>query len=689
MEPGESPDYSLMSGATPHCVRGPGSLLGSIHAKTTSNGLYKGRIYTGQRSRKIIWHSFTTMYFAAFVLSLQAIAGVTQSLPPPPTPESVDIVELPLPPVSASKEPGACTAVLNPHGTGCIAQDFGDHLFQAGDFTPDGENVVVNVEFVGAPSPPEPASVYNGEQIILIKADGTKFSNGDTWKCLSCAVPSGNAISLDPQKDYPHVFRSGDKAIWGHNIIDCDGEPLGSDTCTPDRIHIYPIYWPVTANGSGPGGTPREMRMHPDDVHIGWSSFTTTGGQNCFLGRLEFNAHPATGEPRVPRYDLVDVNLLVDPERRNYITANGSELHLHADAITVGELRGFNGIGDEVIYIGASTESTNIDLYAVHLETGIVRRLTSHPDYADPIAFSSNNQWFVTMDTRATKRQMWMSGMRGVPPLIDIVAVTVASSTRNNGPRRFFQPILIDYYGDRAREDYYGQQVNAEGDGSNGSVNDPNWNGRADPAFSLDSTRIVYWQTIVTSPSCGGSNPLPCPISTAQGGRHYRVMLARLASRKPTPPASVYRVPTQLPWVTPSLPGAETPAISSLKPGNYTLRGQFSGHANVRLLSGSADVGDNTISRVAVNYTNYSDDGGHILNGWEDVEVTILLPNFWNNRLDWYSDIIQSGVVNASKSTSPGGFHVTIDAEINIFNANGTLTTTIDGVDYHQPANGT
>jgi hypothetical protein len=79
-------------------------------------------------------------------------------------------------------------------------------------------------------------------------------------------------------------------------------------------------------------------------------------------------------------------------------------LQLNPDSITLGELQSFSGSGDEILYIGAPTESTNIDLYAVHIETGVVRRLTSHPDYADPIAFSANDQWFVTQDTRATER---------------------------------------------------------------------------------------------------------------------------------------------------------------------------------------------------------------------------------------------------------------------------------------------
>ncbi|WYZ43706.1 hypothetical protein EsH8_VII_000142 [Colletotrichum jinshuiense] len=631
--------------------------------------------------------NFNTSKMLATTLALALSAGLStaESISSPPEQEAFQIIELPLPPVAPTTE-GACTAAINPHGTGCIDIAVGE--FQAGDFTPDGNNVIVNVNFVGAPAAPDPASIYAGEQVILIKADGTNFTNGDPWKCLSCGVPAANAVALDPQRDYPHVFRSGDKALWGHNILDCGGELLESEACTPNKTYIYPIHWNTAADGSGKGGSPRELRLHPDDVHMGWSSFTNDGGQFAYIGRLEFNADPVVGEPLAPRYDLVDVNLLVDPTRMNPITvnANGTELEIHDDAITVGELRGFSGNGDEVTYIGNPVESTNIDLFAVHLETGAVRRITSHPEYADPMAFSADNDWFIAMDTRGTDRQMWMSGMRGIPPLIDLVAVTVASSTRNNGPRRFFQPILIDRYGDRG--DYYGQQINAAaGDGGNGAINDPNWNGRADPAFSLDGTKITYWQALVVSPSCGNSNPLPCPKSTAQGGREYRVMLAHRTSHKPTSPAPVYKIPDTIPWATPFPPGATVPAQFTVKPGNYTLRGKVSGVADVSITPDSTSVSG--LGSVSVNYSDYSDDGDHVLNGHEDVTVKILLPNFWTNQVDWVSDIVQTGVVNATKKTGPGGFHLVIDAELNIFNANGTLTTVIDGVEYKQPANGT
>ncbi|CAI6029900.1 unnamed protein product [Clonostachys chloroleuca] len=626
-------------------------------------------------------HTLSTLFAFTVLVPGTLCAATSQPIPAPPSPEPIEVIELPLPPVSPTNDIGACSKEVNPNGTGCISKTTKPEEFQAGDFTPDGLNVIVNVIFAGAPAAPDPASIYSGEQVILIKADGTKFSNGDTWKCLSCGVPAENAQSLDPQRDYPHVFRSGDKALWGHNILDCGGEQLAGDGCTPENTHIYPIHWTVTADGSGPGGAPRELRLHPDDQHLGFSSFTDVGGQYAYLGRLNFNANPTTGEPRVPRYDIVNVNALVDLKSKGRLYSDGTELKIDNDAITVGELRGFSGTGDEVTYIGATVEANNIDVFATHLETGRTRRLSSHPEYVDPMTFSYDNKWMVLMDTRGSDRQMWMAGMRGIPPVIDVLTIAAASTTRNNGARRFFQPILLDGYGDR--DPYYGQQVNAEGDGSNGSVNDPNWNGRADPAFSKDGTKIVFWQALVVAPACGGANPLPCPQSTAQGGREYRVMLAKLTSREPTTPPPAFEVPDVIPWAVQFQPGTELPSKSYLSPGEYTLAGKKSGSAHVSLLPDEAGQ----IDTVVVNYMDYSDDGTHIINGYENVTRSILGGDPWSNHLDWYSDLVQTGVTQGTKKTSDDGFHLTVNIIQSGMNATGELTTTINGKVYRQPAN--
>ena len=78
-----------------------------------------------------------------------------------------------------------------------------------------------------------------------------------------------------------------------------------------------------------------------------------------------------------------------------------------------------------------------------------------------------------------------------------------------------------------------------------------------------------------------------------------------------------------------------------------------------------------------------------MLNGFEEVTLEILLPDPWNNLVHWYSDIVQTGVVEGTKKTSPEGLHLEINAAENNLAANGTLTTTLDGVEYKQPANGT
>jgi hypothetical protein len=211
--------------------------------------------------------ALVVLFYATFCQGNLIEAGA-QPAPSPPDPEPIDVIELPLPPVAPSNGVGACTESINPKGTGCITPLLGFQVFQAGSFTPDNRHIIVNVEFVGAPAFPDPASIYSGQQIILVKSDGTKFSNGDAWKCLSCGIPEQQAQGLNPETDYPHVFHSGDKVLWGHNIFDCIGALLQDDTCNPERAYIYPIRWSITPDDSGPGGKPRELRLHPDDTHL-------------------------------------------------------------------------------------------------------------------------------------------------------------------------------------------------------------------------------------------------------------------------------------------------------------------------------------------------------------------------------------------------------------------------------------
>jgi hypothetical protein len=256
------------------------------------------------------------------------------------------------------------------------------------------------------------------------------------------------------------------------------------------------------------------------------------------------------------------------------------------------------------------------------------------------------------------------------------------SSVRNNRQRRFFQPYLIDRYGDRGS--YQGQQLNA-GNGAPGSTSDPNWNGRADPRWSPDGTSIVYWQSLVSAPACGGTNPLSCPASTEPGGRRTRLMIARLTSRTPTASPVVAPISDVVPWGTPFDPAAPGLVRAHLPAGTYTLRGKVFGTARFTVTENAAR---SAVASVSASYTNYSDDGVHVINGTESAAgstsaLTLL-------TVDWHSNLTLTGCETGTKVTSePGGFHLEIDLAEPVFQATGTLTTTIDGHVYRQPANGT
>jgi len=112
-------------------------------------------------------------------------------------------------------------------------------------------------------------------------------------------------------------------------------------------------------------------------------------------------------------------------------------------------------------------------------------------------------------------------------------------------------------------------------------------------------------------------------------------------------------------------------------------QGAVSGAAKVTI---AHTPNHSAILTVAVTYENYSDERGVTFNGTERVTQNRPVPT--TSALDWHSDIVQTGKVNARKVTSPDGFKLTIDVIKNKLQATGTLTTTVDNRTYRQPGNG-
>ncbi|KAM0711774.1 hypothetical protein Q7P35_001143 [Cladosporium inversicolor] len=603
---------------------------------------------------------------------------------PTPQDEPIDITSIPLPPVVSSQEPGACSYAVNSHGTGCIGQATG---LQAGNFLPDGNHILATVKFVGAPAVPDPRSAFHGQHLIILKADGTLFPTGDSWKCLTCGVPDKQKFGqgeLDHQ--YPQAFSDGKRVLTGSFILDCGQTLLTSEKCGPEQVFVYPVRLENKQDGSGSGVSLRELRLHPDGLHLGFNVFNFVNGrlgQTAYIGRLEFNPSPTTGSPSGPRYDLIHVNQLYNPNASQPVSTDGTQFVINRDAIAVGELRGFSGTGQEVLYLGYPHESCNIDVFAAHLITGKVRRLTSHPGYVDPVQMSADDRSIVIMDTRSNDRTTFMAGLRGVPPIVDLVTTVACSSVRNNGDRRFFQPYLLGRHGDH--DGYYGQEINSASSGTPGSgaVDDPEWNGRADSWFSPDGTRIVYWQAKTVAPACGGNNLLPCYESIEPGGRTERVMLAHLTSRKPIEPRPVLRMPDVIPWAVPYVAGQPDPARQYPREGNYTLKGTASGYASISLRENTLRT---YLRTVVANYHAYSEDGRNFLHGTQS--VTEDIERMTLDKLEWHSNLSWTGEYEGSQTTSPDGFRLSIDVMKNEFQANGTLKTVVGGVEYLQPENG-
>jgi hypothetical protein len=159
-------------------------------------------------------------------------------------------------------------------------------------------------------------------------------------------------------------------------------------------------------------------------------------------------------------------------------------------------------------------------------------------------------------------------------------------------------------------------------------------------------------------------------------------MIAHLTSREPLTQTVITPISDDIPWALKYIPGMVIPGRPTPAAGQYTLYGNSSGFANVSLVRDSTNT---SIKTVAVTYHNFCDDGVNFVNGYENVTSTSL--GLTSAEYDWYSDITSTGVSNGTKVTGPDGFHASIDVLTNFFEANGTLTTTIDGVDFEQPCN--
>ncbi len=565
----------------------------------------------------------------------------------------VSISELPVPPTVPAD--GVCT---NP--TGCVSANWGA-LGSPGFFW-DSHSVLLGVTFAGAPST-GPASIYSGPQVLLVKTDGSTFPNRDPWKCLTCGAAVGaGVVTSDFTYPPPHALPGDKQVLVGNGILECtspngDLYELSNPRCGPQDTHIIPIYWgnnPLGASGNG-----REWRLSPDGVHLAWDSLSISGasiGENEFEGTLQF-------DPTSQHYNLIDVYFL--PQAPPWTVARGNQLRFQPRAM-IGELRGWTSDGKSILGI-QSYESDSIDAWATRLTTGRSQPLTDHAEYTDPNFMSPNGKWLLSEEVAGSGRLDFISGMEGIPPITDLLPTTgYVSGIRNNGNRRFFLPWLVNPVRDQS------EQINAGGD--------PNWNAAADPVWQADSTAVVWAENFACA---ANASTLPqCPPSGEPGGRYSRVMIARFRTLPPSPARPPAPISDTAPaaWAIPYT-GQTLPTTPTIPTGSYTIDGPVRGDATVLITDANSGAGYQSIQAT---YTNYSQDGRHVINGTESVQKDSTPGN-----VTWNEDLMLSGQEHGTKLTSPGGFTLGLSVLFfNNFQATGTMTTTIDGQAYTQPENG-
>lgn len=240
---------------------------------------------------------FSTIFLGGLLISAAQANPYTQASLQPVTKragqhEPIKVIELPLPPVTLNETEGGCTRQVNPHGTGCIGANSSNLL--SGNFLPDGDHVTASLVFTGAPASPDPRSNYTGLNLIIVRTNGTLFPNGDAWKCITCGVPTDQQYGLTSSMDYqyPQAFADGTRVLAGSYIIDCGTAQLTSPECSPDKVHIYPLRWNTSPTGSGAGGSIRELRKHPDDIHLTFNAISYSGSTVSQLKQRRPNPTP-------------------------------------------------------------------------------------------------------------------------------------------------------------------------------------------------------------------------------------------------------------------------------------------------------------------------------------------------------------------------------------------------------------
>jgi hypothetical protein len=467
-----------------------------------------------------------------------------------------------------------------------------------------------------------------GTQLATMNADGSDF------RCLTCgSAITGNLRPSQRLRDGRRVLVPGpNNRIPRWNILECTPSLLDCQTSL-----LVPIQLPANPD-------PTQILQYRvpwvtlDDAWLVWSEVRQRGpgGNLAVMGRLVRGAD---------RYTISDARVIA-PELTSLVLGNDSATWRKITQPLEAKYGALRGGRDWVI---AGTPSAgHYDTSVLDLSTGVMRRLTRHPDHDEGVRFSRDEEWAV-LQTGRTDNRIEFLGQLPRPPFIDWIAFSIhfvgiagqpgdGISPGVDPDERdcYVDPWLLDRWFERG--DYIGQRLSQPAEG---------------------------WVSI--EGNAGGFGWAPDGTKIALIDRRWRheppatrIRIAHLTSRAPVPPEDwVPLVPTPEPtW---AIRYEDWRVPNTL--GDFVVQGAVSGTATIHNEMGSTLQG-----YIEVAFDGYSDDGVHVVDGIEWLDIPFLVVS----GADYAADLTLTGQHTGSML---GGIAYDFNADV----ATGEVVSTLDG----------
>ncbi len=303
-----------------------------------------------------------------------------------PSPEPIEVVEIPL--------PSGVTIPSAQNSTG---------------FTGDGSRIYTTARIDGV----------DGRHIATMARDGSDF------RCLTCDDLASPDLDLrQPQlatDGKRFAVRSGSEA-QRHAFVECSPSALDCQTAT-----LVPVELPL---GVVPLLRNAQMRIAPGSEHVLFTHVRSDGLLIPVLGELVRETDP-------DGYSVENARALAGFRPTFAGPMNALELAQG----NWGEGKAFADGGASLVYY-TTIDSFNYDSVKLDLATGEITRLTSHPEYDEDVDISPDGEWVSTASYRNYER-MSVFSLVPRPAIIDAALRGTIALLRNQAGRRFFDLFVL------------------------------------------------------------------------------------------------------------------------------------------------------------------------------------------------------------------------------------------------------